>query len=89
MRGAAGRGCGRWRWDRRQEDRVTWRGKSLATGSRPSTASWSRLLELLRRSPRGPGSPAKGRGRRPGAGRGSQGGRGLVSSEEISLAPRA
>lgn len=87
MRGAAGRG--RWRWDRRQEDRVTWRGESVATGSQPSAASWSRLLELLRRSPPGPGSLAKGRGRRPGAGRGSQGGRDVVSSEEISLVPRA
>lgn len=87
MRGAAGRG--RWRRDRRQEDRVTWPGESLATGSRPPAASWSWLLELLRRSPPGPGSPAKGRGRRPGAGRGSQGGRDVLSSEEISLAPRA
>lgn len=86
MRGAAGRG--RWRWDRRQGDRVTWRGESVATVSRPPAASRSRLQELLRRSPPGPGSPAKGRGRRPGAGRGSLGGRGVVSSEEISLAPR-
>lgn len=85
MRGAAGRGS--WRRDCRQEDRVTWRGESVATGSRPPAASWSRLLELLRRSPPGPRSPAKGRGRRPGAGRGSLGGRSLVSSEEISLAP--
>lgn len=83
MRGAAGRG----RWDRRQEDRVTWRDESVATGSRSPAASWSRLLELLRRSPPGPGSPVKGRGRRPGAGLGSQGGRGVVSSEEIFLAP--
>lgn len=36
MRGAAGRG--RWRWDRRQEDRVTWRGKSVATGSQAPAA---------------------------------------------------
>lgn len=49
----------------------------------------SRRPELLRRSPPGPGSLAKGRGRRPGAGQGAGGGRRVVDPEEISGALRA
>lgn len=44
---------------------------------------------LSGRSPPSPGSLAKGRGRRPGAGQGALGGRRVVYPEEISCAPCA